>query len=538
MDFLNNSIIDIRNIIFLVVIAANFSISFLLYFGSNKKAENITVFIFFLSIAFWVSGAFFFYNLEIVYRWVLYLLYIPASIAASTFLLFSLIFFKYKLKNFYFIIFLPNAAIMGLLLSGKILESVVNINHQTIITFDNFYFIYAIYISIYFLIGIIVLFLKLRERTKHQERILIFYFLIGTALSSAFGMVTNLILPWFGYFSLFWIGPVQTILLAGLITYLVAKHDLFNIKVIATELLTFLVWIVILIEVFLADTWTERFIEIGLLIFVVLFGVLIIKNVLHEVHIREKIENLAKKLEYANKKLKDIDDQKTEFMSLASHQLRTPLTSIKGYSSMIKSGDFGKISSEQKEPLDIIYSSTENMNNLIDDFLNASRIERKKGFDYNFVVDNPINLIKGIIDNISIQAKEKGIKFVYENKINKEVKIKFDNRTLLQAISNLIQNAIKYTNNGSITVKISRTNNHLEFSVKDSGIGMTSNDLKMLFKRFFRSESVKIDHPEGTGLGLYLAERIILDHGGKIWAKSKGIGKGSSFFITLPVVEK
>jgi len=174
---------------------------------------------------------------------------------------------------------------------------------------------------------------------------------------------------------------------------------------------------------------------------------------------------------------------------------------------MIKSGDFGKISSEQKEPLDIIFMSTENMNNLIDDFLNASRIEKKRGFDYNFVVDNPINLIKEIIDNLSIQIKNKGLKFVYENKINKEVKIKFDNRTLLQAISNLIQNAIKYTNNGSITVKISRTNNHLEFSVKDSGIGMTSDDLKMLFKRFFRSES-------------------------------KGIGKGSSFFITLPVVKE
>ena len=410
-------------------------------------------------------------------------------------------------------------------------------NNAKLLVFNHFG--YSVYLGFLILIitkGILILLHKYNNSTNEFLRKQIFYIILGAVLGGMsgifFSLVFTLVIPLSSW------GPITTLILVVFIAYAIAKHNIFNIKVIATELLTFLVWIAVLIEVFLAKTWTERFIEIGLLMFFVLFGILIIRSVLREIHIREKIENLAEKLEYANKKLKDIDDQKTEFMSLASHQLRTPLTSIKGYSSMIKSGDFGKISSEQKEPLDIIFMSTENMNNLIDDFLNASRIEKKRGFDYNFVVDNPINLIKEIIDNLSIQIKNKGLKFVYENKINKEVKIKFDNRTLLQAISNLIQNAIKYTNNGSITVKISRTNNHLEFSVKDSGIGMTSDDLKMLFKRFFRSDSVKIDHPEGTGLGLYLAERIILDHGGKIWAESKGIGKGSSFFITLPVVKE
>ncbi len=397
------------------------------------------------------------------------------------------------------------------------------------------YFYFMIYFFAVMIYSLIVLFINIKKNINIQERRRLKYVFLFTILGfigggSVFFLTFNINIPPY-FIILFAIYPVVT-------AYAIVKHNLFDVKVIATELLTFALWIAVLIEVFLADTWTERFIEIGLLILVISFGILIIRSVLKEVHIREKIEGLAKELEYANKKLKEIDDQKTEFMSLASHQLRTPLTSIKGYTSMLESGDFGKINDNQKEPLDIIFTSTENMNNLIDDFLNASRIEKKRGFDYNFVLDNPLKLIKGIIDNLSIQAKEKGIKFIFENKINKEAKIKFDNRTLLQAISNLIQNAIKYTNKGTVEVKLSRTNNHLEISVKDSGIGMTSDDLKMLFKRFFRSDSVKVNHPEGTGLGLYLAERIIQDHGGKIWAESKGIGKGSAFFITLPVVEK
>jgi len=535
---------DFDNIFLLLAAVIHFFLGFFILIKQKEK-KSLAIryyFLMALSLSLWSVFTFFFLiNSNFIYdRFFLSIIFILGGFSAF-FLFYFLSTFPSEEK-----ISTINYALPTVLLLLVIYFSYFSdfIWQDIIVLKDNAKFLVFHPIGYWFYLGFLILIilkgiLTLLKKYNLADKLLkkqIFYIIIGTVLGGLSGVFFSLVFTI--VFPLSAWGPIATLILVVFIAYAIAKHHIFNIKVIATELLTFLVWIAILIEVFLADTLTEMLIEIGLLIFVVFFGILLIRSVLREIRIREKIESLVKELGFANKRLKEIDDQKTEFMSLASHQLRTPLTSIKGYTSMVKSGDFGKISNEQKEPLDIIFTSTENMNNLIDDFLNASRIERKKGFDYNFVVDNPINLIKGIIDNLSIQAKEKGIKFVYENKINKEVKIKFDNRTLLQAISNLIQNAIKYTNNGSVTVKISRTNNHLGFSVKDSGIGMSKEDLKMLFKRFFRSDSVKINHPEGTGLGLYLAERIILDHGGKIWAESKGIGKGSSFFITLPVVNE
>ena len=534
----------IENLFLIIVAVSNLILGGLVYFNNRKSLVNRVFGIWAFSLTLWSINSFLFYvfgNSPSASLLLGRLLYATAVIIVVTLLYFTEIFpDSINLKRRYTAIIFAPATLLFIftIASDLIIEDIAISVFDNKAIFGPLFILYALFIIIYVALSVFILIRKYQYVQNNNIKIHIHLMLIGIATSGFFGITATILLPMFNVFNVDKFGPVSTVFMVGFMAYAIAKYNVMNIKVIATKFLGILLSFVLFINLIFSKTASEFLINIIIFFAGTIISYLLVKSASAEINIRKKLENLTSKLQIANEDLRKLDETKTEFMSLASHQLRTPLTSIKGYSSMIKSGDFGKISSEQKEPLDIIFMSTENMNNLIDDFLNASRIEKKRGFDYNFVVDNPINLIKEIIDNLSIQIKNKGLKFVYENKINKEVKIKFDNRTLLQAISNLIQNAIKYTNNGSITVKISRTNNHLEFSVKDSGIGMTSDDLKMLFKRFFRSESVKIDHPEGTGLGLYLAERIILDHGGKIWAESKGIGKGSSFFITLPVVKE
>ncbi|PJE73526.1 MAG: hypothetical protein COV02_02310, partial [Candidatus Terrybacteria bacterium CG10_big_fil_rev_8_21_14_0_10_41_10] len=164
---------------------------------------------------------------------------------------------------------------------------------------------------------------------------------------------------------------------AGIIAYAILKHRLFNIKTIAAELFTFALWIAILVKIFLVDSNNkERIIDAGFLFYVTIFGIFLIRSVLKEVRAREEIEELATKLEFANLRLKQLDEAKSDFISIASHQLRTPLTAIKGYASMILEESYGKLTNRMREPINNIFQSSQRLVLIIGDFLDVSHIER------------------------------------------------------------------------------------------------------------------------------------------------------------------
>jgi len=208
-------------------------------------------------------------------------------------------------------------------------------------------------------------------------------------------------------------------------------------------------------------------------------------------------------------KIKEVDKMKDEFISMASHELRTPVTIIKGYTQMIlEESSKNGLDESAKEYLTIINSSTERLGDLIEDLLNVSRIEqgRLKIEMKDFKI---ISIIDSTIKEIYPQAKEKGLSlnFIFDDEVDDLINI--DEDKLKQILINIIGNSIKYTEKGSIDVKISNKNNSLILIIKDTGIGMSAKARARLFEKFYRVINNKTENIVGTGLGLWITKQIV-----------------------------
>ena len=251
------------------------------------------------------------------------------------------------------------------------------------------------------------------------------------------------------------------------------------------------------------------------------------------VKLEKEVEKATHDLRKANTQLKKLDAAKSEFISIASHQLRTPLTVIKGYISMMLEGNFGVLTKPETESLEKVFISNERLIQLVENLLNISRIESGRlQFDFKQVDLN--EMVESVIEELSGNAKKKGLILQYKASIKPIPKIKIDEEKIRQVVMNLIDNAIKYTKQGSVTVKLEQTGKKISFSVADSGMGVRPEDMVNLFKKFSRGTGTSLIHTEGTGLGLYVARMMIAAHKGKIWAESDGVGKGSRFCFELP----
>lgn len=253
--------------------------------------------------------------------------------------------------------------------------------------------------------------------------------------------------------------------------------------------------------------------------------------------LQAKVNDATKRLRHANEELKELDQAKDEFISIASHQLRTPLTTIKGYASMIDEGDFGKLSSKTKEPLKEILDGSERMNRLVGDLLNVSRIQAGKFFIDATEVDMP-ELVASEVKQLEQLAKAKNVELVYVEPKTKLAPMMLDLNKTQQAAMNLIDNAIHYSappsGGGHVQVSLEVHGNEVVFLVRDDGIGVPKDKQSKLFTKMFRADNAKEVRPDGTGLGLYLVKRVVEDQGGQIVFASEP-GKGSTFGFRLPL---
>jgi signal transduction histidine kinase len=246
----------------------------------------------------------------------------------------------------------------------------------------------------------------------------------------------------------------------------------------------------------------------------------------------EEIQEATARLQVQNRKLKELDATKDEFISMASHQLRTPLTTIKGYLSMILDGDVGKIKVEEKDLVQHAFDSAERMVYLIADLLNVSRLQTGK-----FVIDNkPTDLAKvleGEIIQLKEQAATRKIMLAYDKP--KEFPIlNLDETKIRQVIMNFLDNGLYYTPaEGEVTAKLEATPETVSFTVTDTGVGVPANLQHHLFTKFYRADNARKMRPDGTGLGLYMAKKVIVAQGGAIIFKSTE-GKGSTFGFSFP----
>lgn len=238
-----------------------------------------------------------------------------------------------------------------------------------------------------------------------------------------------------------------------------------------------------------------------------------------------KVEKERKKLERA----------KTEFLSITSHELRTPMTPIRTQLKMLCSEYFGKLTPKQKNSIKIILNSTDRLNEIIEDFLEISRIEAAR-LKFNFQNINLTNTLNSIIKEMKAFMPEKNIAIL--SRIDKIPIIKTDPHRIEQILTNLLSNAIKFTpRKGKIELIVTPKENHLLFCVKDSGIGVSKQDQQRLFEPFFQADQNIYTRQDGTGLGLAIVKGIVESQGGKIWLESI-LGKGSSFFFTVPFVPR
>lgn len=268
---------------------------------------------------------------------------------------------------------------------------------------------------------------------------------------------------------------------------------------------------------------------------------LAISNVNRFVEIQEFNDRLTNEVNQAtseiraqNKKLQELDQVKNEFISMASHQLRTPLTSVKGYISMVLEGDAGKVTPMQKKLLEEAFTSSERMVHLIGDFLNVSRLQSGK-FMLETHETNLAEVIKQEVDGMRQIARSHGVTISYRQP-NIFPTLVVDEGKLRQVMMNFIDNAIFYSpDNTSVTVSANVEDGMAVVRVIDHGMGVPKSAQKKLFSKFFRAENARLQRPDGTGVGLYLAKRIIDEHGGSIIFESKE-GKGSTFGFRLPIM--
>ncbi len=386
-------------------------------------------------------------------------------------------------------------------------------------------------------------------------------FLVSYLVDSGYIAGGNYNLEQYGLFGM----PIFMAFLA----YLIVKHKAFGIKLIAAQALMTALVILIGSQLAFVKTDINRILTGITLALSLGFGYMLVKSVKKEIRQKEELEvanneitkqknqlqKISTSLAIANRELKKLDQAKSEFISRASHDLRTPITGIKGYISLLEEGSYGKLSPDQQEAIRKTTTIIEGMSFLIEDLFSASKIE-SGCMKYEFAKTKIEDICQEVVDTLFIKAKDNNLYLNYKKPKTPLPELMIDRKVIREAISNLVDNAVKYCPKGGVTLTIERaeksdytqpiTRNPEEknttisgpvvrITVADTGIGVPKDEIPRLFAKLSRGKDTSRLNAGGTGLGLYICKGFIEGNGGKIWIESEGEGKGSKFIVELEV---
>lgn len=395
--------------------------------------------------------------------------------------------------------------------------------------------IFGLFNVIIIICGLRKLFLTLRNETGNQKNS-IKLFLTGILIAFSLIVTFNFIFPVaFGNRDFIPLGALFILPLIIFPAYAALKHEAFHAKAIFTGIFIFFIIIVLVVDVIFSNRPPEFILALNTVKFLTILALslLLIKGVINEIKQREEIQLLAKKLEKANTRLKKLDRLKSEFVSIASHQLRSPLTAIKGYASLILEGSFGQVNDSVKEAVQKMFDSSSLMAVSVQDFLDVSRIEQGR-MKYNFEKFDLEKLLTTVVEELTPVAKEKDLLLTLKITSEHNFEVSADLGKIKQVLYNLIDNSIKYTPEGSVNVLMHHIDGKIRIEIHDTGVGIAPETLPKLFDKFVRSRNAHHVNVSGTGLGLFVVKQMVEAHKGRVWATSPGAGEGSTFHIDLP----
>lgn len=366
----------------------------------------------------------------------------------------------------------------------------------------------------------------INKEYKSKEDIII---LIGIGITFLLHILFNLIFPnllnnpRYTQFSAVYTFPF--IFFSG---FSILKYKFLNTKIIITDIFVLLVLVLVAFQTLSGGSLFERIIRLLIFLGVLILSLFLIRGVRKEIEQAEQLRKLNEELDKANR-------VKSEFLSFASHQLKSPMAVIKGYASLMMDGTISNVPDQIKDFASKIKKSIDDLLILIEEFMDYRKIDENR-MEFNFEEVEIVDFIKNIFDNYILLAKEKGLEFGFENRLDRGF-VNIDKIRFAQVIQNLIDNALKYTKSGFVKICLEERDNNIVFYVKDSGIGMSKELQTKLFGQFIRDPSIRKEI-QGTGLGLYIAKYIVEAHKGKIWAESEGENKGSQFYVEIPKLSK
>lgn len=523
---------NVQNLLLLITASVNSLLSLFVLLGKRDKT-NIVYSVFVLFASLWAIGLAFFLVEGDLYRSLLIanFYYISAAGIPAFFLYFSLIFLsneKYEFNYLRPLVIVPYLLLISLFLIDKnfLIKSVYETSWGKSVVFNNInYIIYSLYFIIFVCLSFLKLFnLYFKNKDKEQKNQLKFI-ILGTLLGFIFGMVFNLFLPYLGDYKHIYLGPVFSFFMVVSIAYSITKHHLFDMKVVVTEILMFILWLFIFIRTILSTTFEDQLINGSLLLITVVVGIFLIRSVIREVNQKEEIQKLADDLREANQ-------GQASLMHFMNHQVKGRLGNIKNIFAELMTDDYGVMPPDSKFLLEKGLDEADIGVNYVQNILKGASAENGTlPFDMK-----PIDFKTVVIDTFDkqkIKAEKKGLKMSLTTD-ESDYLMTGDALELGEAIRNLLDNSINYTPDGSIDLKLSTIGNTIKFQIKDTGVGLSPEDKTKLFKSGGRGdESVKIN-VNSTGYGLVFVKGVVEAHKGKVRAESEGRGKGSTFIVELP----
>jgi signal transduction histidine kinase len=326
-------------------------------------------------------------------------------------------------------------------------------------------------------------------------------------------------------------GPIGMVIFLGLLSYLIVKFQTFHTKLIATQVLVWSLVILVGSQLFFVKNSINRILTIITLLASVIFGYFLIRSVKKEIEQKEKLATL-------NVQLEDLLKQRESLVHLVTHKVKGAFTRSKYIFAGLLDGTFGEVNPEVKKYAKMGLESDNGGIQTVDLVLNASNLTTGT-VKYDMKPLDFKEIIAQVVSDKKVQAEAKGLQLEGDihNDEKDNYKVLGDAIWLREAVNNLIDNSIKYTKEGKIMIELHDGGGKVKFSIKDTGIGITEEDKKNLFTEGGRGkESVKVN-VDSTGYGLYSVKLIIEAHKGRVWGESEGEGKGSAFFVELPVAQ-